>query len=223
MKRAHTYPTGIVLAAAVALGSLSAAQAQPVAADQAPTSAEASPALLADAAHGNATVTSTEGLDEQLVAAYDPYVTADAQGIYTLNLPAGQDFPASEVQVVQKAIAQANTDQKQAMDSGTASRAAGGQVSAQASHGGFTSHWWGVELWLDNYAVGQAQKILTAGAGVSALAAAIMSWTGVGGGAAGVVAGAFAAAGGIAGLCNWSDNGISIKKPHVGPVVCWPR
>ncbi|RLZ04401.1 hypothetical protein CWC38_00480 [Kocuria tytonicola] len=222
MKRAYTYPTGIALAAAVALGSLPAAHAQPAPAEQA-SAAAVSQALSADAASGNASVTSVEGLDEKLIAKYDPYVTVDAQGAYTLNLPAGQDFPASEVELVKKAISQANADQKQAMDSGAATRDGDGHVGAQASHGGFKAHWWGVELWLDNYAVGQAQKILTAGAGVSALAAAIMSWTGLGGGVAGVVAGAFAAAGGIAGLCNWNDKGISIKKPHVGPVVCWPR
>ncbi|MFB9775512.1 hypothetical protein [Brevibacterium otitidis] len=179
--------------------------------------------VSASGASNNSKVTSAEGLNDKLIQKYDPYVTQNKQGAYALNLPKGKTFPQSEVQLVEKAIEKTNSELKKISSSAEAKQTEGGNFIVQKSHGGFKAHWWGFEVWLDNYAVGQTQKILAAGAGVSGLTAAIMSWTGVGGAVAGVIAGAFAAAGGIAGLCNWSNKGISIKKPHIGPTICWPR
>ncbi|MCT1657434.1 hypothetical protein [Brevibacterium luteolum] len=218
-------PTGALFTAAALVASLTSTL--PAYADtQVKQNADVSTVSQTPSADGpgnDSKVTSAEGLSDELIDKYDPYVSQNDKGTYSLSLPTGKTFPESEVELVEKAIEKTNSEVEKISSSAEATQADDGNLVVQKSHGGFKSHWWGFEVWLDNYAVGKVQKMLAAGAGVSGLAAAIMSWTGVGGGVAGVIAGAFAAAGGIAELCNWSDKGISIKRPHVGPVVCWPR
>lgn len=173
-------------------------------------------------------VGANEGITEDIVERYDEFVDVTDSGEFVLNLPEGYDADAEELRLVEASITESNqvAAEQSATDRAAVEEFASGPGMATmsaAATGGFSAHWWGVEVWLNGPATDNLNKLLGAGAGVSALTAAIMSWTGVGGGVAGVIAGAFAAGAGVANLCNWNDNGISIRKPHIGPVVCWPR
>jgi hypothetical protein len=212
-----------------ACGALIAGHAVPAAAteDRAGTSST-SVAEVSSVQSGSELIGANEGITEGIIEKYDEFVEVDANGEFVLNLPEGYEASAEEVRLVESSIAESN---RVALEQSATERAeADAFVSDQAvstasaaASGGFAAHWWGVEVWLNGAATDQLNKILVAGGGVSALTAAILSWTGVGGGVAGVIAGAFAAGAGVANLCNWNDNGISIRSPHVGPVICWPR
>lgn len=173
-------------------------------------------------------VGSNTGITDDIIAKYDEYVESDENGNYVLNLPSDFDADPEEIEVVENSITQSNevAHEQSAADEAAIEEFSAGQdlaATSTAADGGFSVHWWGTQIWLNGPATDNLNRLLGAGAGVSALTAAIMSWTGVGGAVAGVVAGAFAAGAGVANLCNWNDNGISIRNPHVGPVICWPR
>lgn len=55
--------------------------------------------------------------------------------------------------------------------------------------GSITKHWWGYTLAISNQDATRIQNLLTAGAGVAAVATAITAATGVGAAVAGVIAG----------------------------------
>ena len=75
-------------------------------------------------------------------------------------------------------------------------------------------------LFLDSCNASAISSLIATGAGLAAIAAAISAATGVGAVAAGAIAGALAAAGGLATLCNAWNTGIII---HHFPVTCSPQ
>lgn len=94
------------------------------------------------------------------------------------------------------------------------------------SHGGVEMKWWGHQLWLDDWASQKLRDLLTAGAGISAIAAEVTSWTGVGGLSGGAIAGIIALGSAGLDLCNWNGNGITLNVPYTAPAApswCWPR
>lgn len=213
----------------LACGALTAGYAVPAAASEDASSASSTSMAESSSAAGTSElVGANEGITEDIIERYDEFVDVGDNGDFVLNLPEGYDADAEEVRLVEASIAESN---QVAVEQTAAERAQvdesvsdqGLTAKAASASGGFSAHWWGVQVWLNGAATDNLNKLLGAGAGISALTAAVMSWTGVGGAVAGVIAGAFAAGAGVANLCNWNDNGISIRKPHVGPVICWPR
>ncbi|GAB3191612.1 hypothetical protein [Nesterenkonia suensis] len=212
-----------------ACGALVAGHAVPAGAsevDRSVSSANVAESSSVDGA--SELVGANEGITEDVIERYDEFVDVTDSGEFVLKLPEGYDADAEEVRLVEASIAESN---QVAAEQSVTERAAADELvidqravtTSATSWGGHSIEWWGVQMWLNGSATANLNKLLGAGAGVSALTAAIMSWTGVGGAVAGVIAGAFAAGAGVANLCNWNDNGISIRKPHIGPVVCWPR
>ena len=209
---------GVMTSAALFAGSVA-----PAAADEEQVGSTNSAEVSSSELTGN-----NAGITEDIIEKYDEYVTSDDDGNFVLNLPDDFDADPDEVAIVRDSIQESNEavhEQSSADEAAVEEFTADQELTtaAAAAGGGFNVHWWGTEIWLNGAATDNLNRLLIAGAGVSALTAAIMSWTGVGGAAAGVVAGAFSAAAGLSNLCNWNENGISIRAPFVGPVHCWPR
>lgn len=210
-KKANKY---LSIPAVLAVGALGLSSLTPANADAATTE---------QSQHDTGSIESTyngvsnSGITDEIIDKYDDYVKLDDNGNYVLDLPEEFNANDEELAIVRGSIEQSN----ELADEQTSN--ASEMATTSSASGGFSVHWWGTQLWLNGEATADLNRILVAGGGVSALTAAIMSWTGVGGAVAGVVAGAFAAAAGVANLCNWNENGISIRNPYVGPVFCWPR
>lgn len=170
---------------------------------------------------------SNEGITDEIINKYDDYVEQDQSGEYVLNLPSGFDGDPEEIEIVENSIAVSNNTDHSA--------SAGDELEADdllssqnvstssAAAGGFSAHWWGVEIWLNGAAAAELQKALGGTSGVAGGAAALTALTGVGGVVAGTVAGVLSAGAGLATLCNWNGNGLTIRNHYSALTYCWPR
>lgn len=156
-----------------------------------------------------------------LIAKVDRYVKLDRNRKFVLNVPASVAAadPAAFAEATE-AINLANAVQLPAN-----ADVQDGTVTVLASHGGFSSHWWGFTVWLDHWATGRLVAGVAAGSGAAWVAAELTAWTGIGGLSGGAIAALLAlGAGGIL-VCDWNDNGINIHIATIPTVVvwCWPR
>lgn len=157
-----------------------------------------------------------DGLTQDVIDRYGKFVTRTESGFVARIPESVERAHPAEVAAVEKAVEKANQYSQQ-------TSASGGDMTTQASHGGVNSHWWGVTVWLDGFATNRLIALFAAGAGTSAVASAIMSWTGVGGAVAGAIAGALTAAGGVVSFCNFNGDGVDFHRSWSGPIWCTPR
>lgn len=94
-------------------------------------------------------------------------------------------------------------------------------ITALASCNGTNGHTAGTLL-LDSCNADVVSGLLTAGAGIATIAAAITAATGVGAVVAGTIAGILAVYSGLTTICNAWDNGIYIFYSNTPP-ACWSQ
>lgn len=192
--------------------------------DPSPFAVESTPGtykVITDSAGNPIIVESVPGLTAEIVNTFDQYVKYDAAADrFILKLPAKQFDPA-QVKIVQDSVSQANKDATSS-DGGMASFNASVAANKSTRHGGVHRHWWGLTLWLDEFATNRLEAALATGSGASWVAAEVTSWTGIGGLTAGAIAAILAATGGIVWLCDWNGRGINIEESWWGS-WCWPR
>ncbi|AEV86070.1 Wall-associated protein [Actinoplanes sp. SE50] len=99
-------------------------------------------------------------------------------------------------------------------------------VTGLKRHGGFSRHWWGISLYLTEWATNRLMRGFAAGSGVAWAAAELTSWTGIGGVTGGAIAALLAAMGGGIWLCDWNDRGVGFHYTYPwygGAFWCWAR
>ncbi|MFI5933073.1 DNRLRE domain-containing protein [Actinoplanes sp. NPDC051494] len=99
-------------------------------------------------------------------------------------------------------------------------------VTGLKRHGGFKRHWWGISLYLTEWATNRLMRGLAAGSGIAWVAAELTSWTGIGGLTGGAIAALMAAMGGAIWACDWHDRGVGFHYTYPwygGGFWCWPR
>ena len=90
---------------------------------------------------------------------------------------------------------------------------------AYNAHNGTIVRWWGIEVHLTAAAVSRIVGLLTAGAGLATIAAALTIYLGGTGVIPGIAAGLLALGAGVLQACA-NGNGVKFYKPHVGPPWC---
>ena len=178
--------------------------------------------------------TPQSALDPSVISRCDPYVTYTASTRYVLNAPA--DVVAADTagyDAAQLAIANANATSGEltglkmgCQNVDDALTGASKTVNASGSHGSGSVSWWGVSLYLDNWATNRIIAMIMGGAALSSAAAALTSWTGVGGLSGGAIAALFGLGAGALKICNWNDRGVGIHLERLTTIPlswCWAR
>lgn len=161
------------------------------------------------------------GLDRQLISRFDQYVRTSAAGNFVLDVPAGfANRHRRQVAIVAAAVDKANAVRAEVQTS-----LPDATLAALTHHGGFSTHWWGVSMWLDSYATNKIVNLLWAGAGVGTIVAALEALgvvTAPAGAVSALVAGIIAVGAGVIGFCA-NSRGVVIDKAWAGPPWCHGR
>ncbi len=173
-------------------------------------------------------------LDSETIAKFDQYVNWSRSGGFVAKVPgAVSEADPVAARAVAATIALSNKQLRSATGSITVEthqgvlllggRASLSSIDRWTRHGGVTFSWWGITLWLDNYATNILVKGVAAGSGAAWVAAELTSWTGVGGLSGGAIAALLSL--GAAGInaCNWNDRGVGFHLAYVGVAWCWAR
>jgi hypothetical protein len=218
--------TSRVMAAATAVAMLFAgavgARAQSVGSGaRANTATASSGVILNDVA----------GLTEQAILRYDRYVTYSPSRGFVAAIPAKVvKSDPSGAATVRRSVAASNHTLSRLTGTYVVSSAAGvttvssgGVVSLATRHGGINFSWWGITLWLDEYATNILVSGLAAGSGAAWVAAELTSWTGVGGLSGGAIAALLALGAAAIHLCDWNGRGVGFHLSYIGVGWCWAR
>lgn len=197
----------------------------------APSSLSTAGVATADASPSTGVGYNGESVDAALVAKFDRYVWySETASRYTISVPAAvAKADAAGTATARAAVRAANhaslTGSYQVVSRGqvVTSHGLSLQAPTYGKHGGISKHWWGISLWLDHWATGRLRAILATGGGIAAVAAALTSWTGVGGISGGAIAAILAFGSAALWLCDWHDRGVTLNAYIIGGVTCWPR
>lgn len=176
-------------------------------------------------AHATGTAVQTEssaywhvpGLTRQVVAHYDRYVTIRHNGRYALRIPAAVAAadPAG-VRAVRAAIAVANE---------TIAESGSTTVTPMTKHGGVSTHWWGISMWLDAYATNKLEGLLWMGAGTAAVLSAMQAMgviTAPSAAITGLIAGIITIGAGAIQFCS-NSKGVTFDMLWTGQPWCHGR
>ncbi|GAA3795979.1 hypothetical protein [Cellulomonas soli] len=217
---------GTTIAAAVALATAATLFVTPASA----TPSAGGPITLPSAPSDEGAITVADpNATDPLIAKWDPYVRLSG-GQYVINAPesvvlADSDGYAQAARIVAKTNSTLTADGfgSPSISKPLLGGSSGSKIASAGSHGSATSYWWGWSIWLDHWATGRLTAVFNTAAAASGLTAAIMAWTGVGGGLAAVIAGVLWAGGAVFSLCDWNDRGINYKYVNGVGSVCWAR